>query len=76
MNWIQSRSFVLSANFHGGAVVANYPYDGTLSYRSGVIEATPDHELFRQLSLVYSEAHTEMHLSNEFADGITNGAEW
>lgn len=75
MQWSLSRHFVLSANFHGGDVVANYPYDGTAS-GANVYSACPDDDFFRQIALVYSNTHTTMHDSTDFANGITNGADW
>jgi len=76
MDFTRNHHFVLSANFHGGSLVANYPYDGNLYRNSGVIEPTVDHELFQYLALTYSNAHKTMHLSREFHNGIVNGAEW
>jgi len=76
MNFTLHHNFVLSANFHGGSVVANYPYDGNTDRISGRKDPTPDDDLFQYISLVYSNAHRTMHLSSEFPNGITNGAEW
>eukprot|EP01089_Gocevia_fonbrunei_P012604 TRINITY_DN3025_c0_g1_i1.p1 TRINITY_DN3025_c0_g1~~TRINITY_DN3025_c0_g1_i1.p1 ORF type:complete len:457 (+),score=79.41 TRINITY_DN3025_c0_g1_i1:49-1419(+) len=76
MEWSSSRRFVMSANLHGGSVVANYPFDGTADHRSGKISKSPDHAVFRALSLTYASANPEMASSHEFANGITNGAEW
>jgi carboxypeptidase D len=83
--WIHSIPFVLSANFHGGSLVANYPFDDSPSGQSSY-SATPDDDIFRQLARAYSEAHPTMHLANppwtckepreRFIDGITNGAAW
>lgn len=58
-----------------GAIVANYPWDGStdpnLTY-----SASPDDAAFRYLASVYANAHTDMHKSVEFPGGITNGAHW
>jgi carboxypeptidase D len=82
MKWIQEYPFVLSANLHNGALVANYPYDNSKS-GNNVYTASPDDDIFRQVSLAYSEAHPTMHLGlpcpgdlTGFTDGITNGAAW
>ena len=83
IDWIHSYPFVLSANLHNGALVANYPYDNSVSGES-VYTRSPDDDIFRQLALSYSRAHPTMHLGlracerydEMFVDGITNGAEW
>ncbi|XP_037660647.1 carboxypeptidase N catalytic chain isoform X2 [Choloepus didactylus] len=82
IQWLRSFNFVLSANLHGGAVVANYPYDKTFENRGHytVKTPTPDDELFQKLAKVYSYAHGWMHqgwnCGDYFPDGITNGASW
>ncbi|XP_056640520.1 carboxypeptidase D [Diorhabda sublineata] len=83
MNWTLSEPFVLSANLHNGALVANYPYDDTPDDKT-VENPSPDNELFKYLARTYSNAHRTMHdgvacpmFPNEiFQGGITNGAKW
>ncbi|XP_063832950.1 carboxypeptidase D [Ostrinia nubilalis] len=84
MNWSLSIPFVLSANLHGGALVANYPYDGNPDMKTGVKSASPDDPVFMHLAHVYADAHKKMHLGQpcknlideKFPGGITNGAQW
>ena len=73
MEWTFEHQFVLSANMHTGALVANYPYDGP---NSGSYSASPDDDLFIQISLAYSINNSDMYNSYSFDQGITNGAEW
>lgn len=83
MKWIKSIPFVLSANLHGGSIVANYPFDDTRSGKEAY-SPSPDDAVFRQLALTYSKAHPVMgggrpcsvYPDEYFKDGITNGAEW
>ncbi|XP_034139680.1 carboxypeptidase D isoform X2 [Drosophila guanche] len=80
-NWIISKPFVLSANFHGGAVVASYPYDNSIAHNECCEESlTPDDRVFKQLAHAYSDNHPIMrkgsNCNDSFAGGITNGANW
>nr|UPI76696.1 M14 metal carboxypeptidase 19 [Antheraea yamamai] len=85
--WISKIQFVLSGSLHGGALVASYPFDNTPSaiFQSyaHTPSITPDDDVFRHLSLVYSKNHAKMSRSvscksgsQRFEDGITNGAAW
>ncbi|KAB7504589.1 Carboxypeptidase E [Armadillidium nasatum] len=87
MHWIMSEPFVLSANIHGGDLVANYPYDATRSGVNREYTMTPDDDTFRSLAFAYSSHHPRMRnkktrpcFPGETAfgdkDGITNGADW
>ena len=64
-----SRHFSLSANFHGGAVVVNYPWDTTKTRH-------PMDQHLRHISLVYAGENPGMRNSTSFDNGITNGADW
>lgn len=82
MRWSQEYPFVLSANLHGGSLVANYPFDSNSDGRQ-VNSPSPDDALFKSLAMTYSRAHKKMHLGSpcpmlgeSFRDGITNGAQW
>jgi len=81
IDWVFSQPFVLSANFHDGAVVANYPYDDS-DLPSGQESVTPDDKTFVAISRLYASKHTNMHQGkglcedDDFPNGITNGAKW
>ncbi|WPU63783.1 DUF2817 domain-containing protein [Peredibacter starrii] len=64
-----SRQFSLSANFHGGTIVANYPWDSKYDLH-------PLNDLVKELSVEYAELNPEMRNSDEFPQGVTNGAAW
>ncbi|XP_069465238.1 carboxypeptidase M-like isoform X4 [Ambystoma mexicanum] len=86
MRWFRSETFVLSATFHGGALVAVYPYSneqpGISPDDAGVGKETdcPDEDVFKHLAKTYSFTHPKMHKGNIcgeiFPQGIVKGAEW
>ncbi|MCB0368991.1 MAG: hypothetical protein KDD45_05930 [Bdellovibrionales bacterium] len=69
MKWEAQRKFVLSANFHGGAEVVNYPWDTTG-------EKFPLYDLVRGLSIEYATNAPYIGASKTFKQGITNGYDW
>lgn len=69
MKWQGEHRFRLSANFHGGAEVVNYPWDT-------IGEKFPEEELIKDLSLEYAQRAPYIGASTSFENGITNGYAW
>ncbi|MCB2220876.1 MAG: carboxypeptidase regulatory-like domain-containing protein [Bacteroidetes bacterium] len=72
MEFAEQREFVMSANFHGGAEVFNYPWDATYSLCA-------DDAWWQYVGHEYADtaqAYSPSGYMNGFDDGITNGADW
>lgn len=69
MKFQAERNFSLSANFHGGSEVVNYPWDTTDIPH-------PFDSLIKELSLNYAQLVPYIFQSREFPQGITNGFAW
>ncbi len=73
MNLASSNRFALSANFHGGAEVVNYPWDHTYTLH-------PDNDWYISTSLAYAQSVQTNSPAGYFTGisptGITNGAAW
>ncbi|XP_026555583.1 carboxypeptidase M isoform X2 [Pseudonaja textilis] len=84
MKWINTGMFVLSANLHGGALVASYPFDNgnRVTVDANGVSKTVDDDVFVHLASTYANNHRTMHKEivcddmNYFKDGITNGYHW
>jgi carboxypeptidase D len=74
MKWIaeSDTKFLLSTNYHGGAYVANYPWDASDGTDS---QYSADNDIFVHISKLYAKSHPSM-LKGGFKDGITNGKDW
>lgn len=69
MKWQSAHQFRLSANFHGGAEVVNYPWDT-------VADRFPEETLVKELSREYAANAPYIAASTTFENGITNGYGW
>ncbi|OQV17640.1 Carboxypeptidase M [Hypsibius exemplaris] len=81
IKWLKNSKFVLSANFHGGAVVASYPWDNYAGFSQVPKHTlTEDHDIFYHLASTYAQRHQHMHTGlscgDYFEGGVTNGAAW
>jgi hypothetical protein len=69
MKWQSERQFALSANFHGGAEVVNYPWDA-------VVERHPLDRMVYDFSIDYAKNAPYIYASESFKNGVTNGFDW
>jgi hypothetical protein len=84
MNWnANNRQVILSANFHEGAKIISYPFDGDQTMISGITgtpNITPDNKMYIYLSKKYSQnMNPKLNLINSYPSkefGIINGADW
>ena len=85
VNWLTGNTFVLGANFHGGAVVASYPWDHYEPPHQDMGELgehqTLDDSLFKNIATSYAENNPAMSNSSSckkyaWLGSTTNGAKW
>lgn len=88
MKWSGEIPFVLSANLHGGDLVAVYPFDGATNMSVNEYRPTPDDDVFIHLAKSYANSHATMANGKKcydictdyhpevFPEGISNGAAW
>jgi len=68
MNFQYPHNFVLGANYHGGALVMNFPWDCRSTN-------CPDHEIYWPIAEGYSNLNQPM-WNGEFYHGWTVGGQW
>ncbi len=75
MAFASAHNFVMSANFHGGAEVYNYPWDCWTTSENAPADAT----WWEHIGRVYVDTTrlvNSSYMSSTVADGVTEGADW
>ncbi len=75
MHFLQSRNFILSANFHAGEEVVNYPWDTWTSAQ----RTHADDAWFQYVSREYADTahtHSPAGYMTYAGNGVTNGGDW
>jgi hypothetical protein len=77
MNFGYDHHFVMGANYHGGTLVLNYPWDAVAAPGDPIIATyAPDDTLFHSFGYGYTSLNLPMFESTSFVDGLTRGWEW
>ncbi len=86
LNFEQTRNFVLSANYHGGAEVVNFPWDtSTAATGASAVSTHPHDNYFKYVSQEYAQLCQNADGNLNYMDdvygtgqfpGTTNGAIW
>nr|XP_017198693.2 carboxypeptidase M-like [Oryctolagus cuniculus] len=84
MKWLKTKTFVLSANLHGGALVASYPFDNGVPASGALLSrsVTPADDVFQYLANIYASRNPNMKKGGQcenklnFPNGVTNGYSW
>ena len=72
MQLAQDYLFTMSANYHGGAEVMNYPWDA-------VYTDHPDKAWWQLISAEYvsnARVYSSSYMTDTYSSGVTNGASW
>ncbi|MDD4150152.1 MAG: M14 family metallopeptidase, partial [Bacteroidales bacterium] len=76
MDYASAHDFVMSANIHGGAELANYPWD---TYTS-INKSHADNTWWDYVSHVYADNVISVSggasFTSDFSNGVTNGGDW
>lgn len=77
IKFLKKHSFVLSANFHSGAEVVNYPWDSFLYGIRNRIHA--DDNWFYEISRAFADTvhlYSPPEYMGSFENGVTRGVDW